>query len=288
MTTANHLSNWGRWGSEDERGSLNLITPELIKQAASLVKTGKVYSLAMPLEAVGPQWPERHKTWKVTTFRNDPAGSGSADDVVTMHSHSGTHMDALCHVWYHDQLYNGFNATENISTKGAARNAIDKVPFIVGRGVLLDIAGWKGVDHLGLGEAITASDLDQCAKSQSIKPQAGDILLVRTGWLRIFETERAVFDSGEPGLDLSTLPWLKQHDIVAVGVDNHAVEALAVIPPEGVPFHRIAIRDLGIYLLEYLNLEALAADRAYEFFFMVAPLKLMAGIGSPINPIAIA
>jgi kynurenine formamidase len=287
MASTNHLSNWGRWGAEDERGSLNLITPELIKQAAGLVKTGQVYSLAMPLEADGPQWPARHKTWTVTTFRNDPADSGSADDVVTMHSHSGTHMDALCHVWYHNQLYNGFNAAENISTKGAVRNSIDKVPFIIGRGVLLDIARWKGVDHLGLGEPVTASDLDQCAESQSIKPQTGDILLVRTGWLRVFEKDRALFDRGEPGLDLSTLPWLKRHDIVAVGVDNHAVEVLAAIPPDGVPFHRIAIRDLGIYLLEYLNLEALAASRVYEFLFIVAPLKLTAGVGSPINPIAI-
>src|SRR5262245_22833621 len=198
MASTNDLTNWGRWGAEDERGSLNLITPALIKHAAGLVKTGKAYSLAMPLEATGPQWPMRHKTWRVTTFRNDPAASGSADDVVTMHSHSGTHMDALCHVWYHNEFYNGFKASENISSNGATRNSIDKVPFIVGRGVLLDIAGWKGVDHLGVGEAVTATDLDQCAESQGVKLQAGDILLVRTGWLRVFETDRTLFDSGEP------------------------------------------------------------------------------------------
>jgi kynurenine formamidase len=288
MASTNDLTNWGRWGAEDEQGSLNLITPELIKQAAGLVKTGKVYSLDMPLEATGPQWPQRHKTWKVTTFRNDPAASGSADDVVTMHSHSGTHMDALCHVWYHNEFYNGFKASENISSNGAIRNSIDKVPFIVGRGVLLDIAGWKGVDHLGLGEAVTATDLDQCAESQGVKLQAGDILLVRTGWLRVFEKDQALFDSGEPGLNLSTLPWLKQHDIVAIGTDSHAVEVLDIIPPpEGTPFHWVAIRDLGLYLLENLNLEELAADRAYEFLFVVAPLKLTAGVGSPINPVAI-
>jgi kynurenine formamidase len=282
-----NLSNWGRWGSEDEQGSLNLITPILVKEAASLVKIGKVYSLAMPLEADGPQWPQRHKTWRVTTYRNDPTDSGGADDVVTLHSHSGTHMDALCHVWYHNQLYNGFDATENVSSNGATRNSIDKVPYIVGRGILLDIAGWKGVDHLELGEPITASELSQCAQSQQIRPRGGDILLVRTGWLRVFEKDPVLFNKGAPGVDLSTLPWLKQHDIVAIGADNHGVEVMPTIPPAGVPFHRVAIRDLGIYLLEYLNLEELATDQAYEFFFMVAPLKLTAGVGSPINPIAI-
>ena len=281
------LTNWGRWGRDDERGSLNLITPESVRQAAGLVTRGKVYSLGMPLEANGPQWPLRHKTWKVTTFHNDPASVGGADDVVTMHSHSGTHMDALCHAWNRNQLYNGFDASRHVTTKGVVRNSIDKVPYIVGRGILLDIAACKGVDHLNLGESITDSDLTRCAEKQQVKPQAGDILLVRTGWLRVFETDRALFDQGEPGPDQSTLPWLKKHDIVAVGADNHGVEVMESIPPKSMPVHQIAIRDLGIYLLEYLNLEELAADQVYEFFFVVAPLRLTGGAGSPINPIAI-
>ena len=165
----NQLSNWGRWGTEDEQGALNLITPDLIKQAAGLIRTGKVYSLTMPLEAEGPQWPSRHKTWKTTRYGNDPTDGGWADDIVSMHSHSGTHIDALCHVWYHNQLYNGFDATEHISSDGGGtRNAIENVPAIVGRGILLDIAGWKGVDHLDVGEPISAADLDACAASQNV------------------------------------------------------------------------------------------------------------------------
>ena len=281
------LSNWGRWGSEDEKGALNLLTPGLIKQAAGLVRSGKVYSLAMPLEAEGPQWPPRHKTWKVTRYGNDP-GKGTADDIVTMHSHSGTHIDALCHVWYDDQLYNGFDAGEHVTSDGATRNAMENVPAIVGRGLLLDVAGWKGVEYLDLGVAISAADLDATAASQNVIPQAGDILLVRTGWMRLFESDRERFNSGEPGLDTSTLPWLRQHDIAAVGADNHAVEALESIPPEDIPFHRVAIRDLGIYLMENLNLEELARDRVYQFLFVVAPLTLTAGVGSPVNPLAIA
>ncbi len=282
------LSNWGRWGADDERGALNLITPELVHGAAGLIKTGKVYSLAVPLKAEGPQWPPRHKTWRVTTYHNDWEPHGSADDVVMMHSHSGTHLDALSHVWYENQIYKCFQASDNISSEGARRNSIDRVPFIVGRGVLLDVARWKGVQHLNLGEAITPSELDQCAESQNIHLRAGDLVLVRTGWMQVFDRDRALFNRGAPGLDTTTLDWLKQNDIVLIGADNHGVEVMQSIPPDSIPLHRVAIRDLGIYLLEDLNLEAIAADRVYEFLLVVAPLPLTGAVGSPVNPIAIA
>lgn len=281
------LSNWGRWGADDERGTLNLITPELVQRAAGLIKTGKVFSLSVPLEANGPQWPPRQKTWRITHHRNNPR-QGSSGDAVMMHSHSGTHMDALCHIWYDSLLYNGFEAAEHVTSFGATRNSIDKVGFIVGRGVLLDIAAWKRVDHLGLGEAISGADLDACAAAQGLIVRPGDIALVRTGWLRVFTQDRALFDRGEPGLDASTLAWLKEHDVVAVGSDNHGVEVMEKIPPAQLPVHRGALRDLGIYLLEALNLEELAADKVHEFFLVVAPLRLSGGTGSPINPIAIA
>ena len=204
-----------------------------------------------------------------------------------LHSHSGTHIDALCHIWYDHQLYNGFDASEHVTSAGVTRNSIDRVPAIVGRGLLLDIAGWQGVDHLEHGQAITVSDLDACAAAQGVEPQAGDILLIRTGWMRVFSSDRDLFDSGEPGIDTSTLPWLKQHDIAAVGADNHAVEVLTEIPPAQLPIHRAAIRDLGIYLIENLNLEELAAEHIYQFLMVIAPLPLGGGTGSPLNPLAI-
>jgi kynurenine formamidase len=282
------LSNWGRWGPADEQGSLNLITPAMIVRAASLIKTGKAYSLAVPLEANGPQWPPRPKTWKVTHYRNDPGGGGSAGDAVMLHSHSGTHMDALCHAWYGNQLYNGFSVAEHLSSDGSTRAGIDKVPCIVGRGVLLDIAAWKRVDHLAFGEPISAADLDQCAAAQNVAVQPGDILLVRTGWLRVFFQDRALFDSGGPGIDESTLPWLKQHGVVAVGADTYAVEVMREMPPAALPVHPVALRDLGIYLVEALNLEELAADKVVTSLLVIAPWRLTGGTGSPLNPIAIA
>jgi kynurenine formamidase len=170
------LQNWGRWGKDDQKGTLNLITSDEIKAAAQLVKTGKVYSLSMPLEAEGPQFPGRHKTWQTTSILNVGEGIGFSDDVVIMSSHSGTHMDSLCHLWYDHQLYNGFDVREHVSSFGSSRNSIDNVPAIVGRGVLLDIAGWKGVQHLSLGETVTASDLDQCAAKQNIEIKSGDVV----------------------------------------------------------------------------------------------------------------
>jgi kynurenine formamidase len=112
-------------------------------------------------------------------------------------------------------------------------------------------------------------------------------VLVNTGWMSMFEQNRALFDSGEPGLDMSCIEWLHKHDISAIGADNHAVEAIAAMPPSGLPFHFAAIRDLGLYLMENLKLQPLADDRQYEFSFVAAPLPLTSAVGSPINPVAI-
>ena len=280
-------SNWSRWGDDDQKGTLNLITDELIREAAGLVRTGKTYSLSVPLETHGAQWPPRQKMRRTTEFTKNKVGRNSSGDALVMHSHSGTHIDALCHIWYDDKLYNGFETSEHMTSHGVTRNSIDNVPFLVGRGVLLDVAGWKGVDNLQLGEPITADDLDACAAAQKVEIRSGDILLIRTGWINVLERDRTLFDAGEPGIDETTLPWLKKHDIAAVGVDNLAVEVLASVPPEDLPVHRIGIRDLGLYLLELLDLNAMAKDRAYESMVVIAPLMISGGAGSPVNPIAI-
>ncbi|MBI3954261.1 MAG: cyclase family protein [Chloroflexi bacterium] len=289
QTTAT-LTNWGRWGPGDELGALNLIGAAQVQKAARLVKRGRVYSLSVPLSRDGPQWPLRHKTWQVTTHRNDPSpgGTGGCDDVLTMHSHSGTHMDALCHVWYDSKMYNGYDVEANVTSLGTGKNAIANVRALVGRGVLLDVARFLGVDHLDKGQQITSRQLDDCAQAQKVAIEPGDVVLVRTGWMRLFASDRALFDSGEPGVNGECVRWVKAHDVVAVGADNHGVEAMAVIPPARLPFHLGAIRDLGVYLLENLDLEELAADHAYEFLLIVAPLRLPTGVGSPINPVAIA
>ncbi len=284
-------NNWGRWGKDDERGTLNLLTPELVKKAAHLVKTGKVYSLAVPLAKDGPIVTSRHKTWHVMcSYTNEEfeGGRGSADDILFMHTHGTTHIDALSHYWYDGKMFNGWPGAEVNMIEGAKRNAIHNVRGIVGRGVLLDIARFKGVRHLQKFEPVHAADLEACAKAQGVAIQPGDILLVRTGWYQLFNENRALHDSGYPGLDGDCGDWLGQHDIVAAGADNAAVEVYP-LPVQGrLPVHKKMLRDWGGYLLEYLDLEELARDKTYECLFMAAPLRIMNGVGSPLNPLAIA
>jgi kynurenine formamidase len=286
MATEN---NWGRWGADDERGTLNLLTPERVRAAAGAVTSGRVYSLGLDLSADAPRTPTRNAMWHraTKTERAGPAMS-SADDIVLLHTHTATHLDALCHVWIDGQLYNGYPTSE-IDHQGARRNGVHNVQSIVARGVLLDVAGHRGVDHLEPGQVIPAAEMDEVARAQGVELRASDIVLLRTGWIRMMTQDRARFDKfEEPGPGRDTVEWFRRHDLAGLGADNAAVE---VLPPEdGVQMavHVGVIRDLGGYLIEFLNLEELAADKVYEFLFVVAPLRILQGIGSPVNPIAIA
>ncbi len=279
--------NWGRWGDADERGLLNLVTPDRTRDAAGLVRRGQVYSLAIPLQADAPIWPTRHKNWHTNTYSNPVGpGRGGADDILTMHTHGTTHIDALSHIFFDGQMFNGHPARQ-MNRDGTTYNAIAQVPAIVTRGVLLDLARHLGVPHLALGQRIHGADLEACAAAQGVDVRPGDAVLVRTGWLRVWDTDRASFDAGEPGISLDGAAWLAARDVVAVGADNSAVE---VIPTETgeLDVHVELIRNQGMYLMELLELDALAADEAFEFLFVAAPLRISRGVGSPLNPLAIA
>jgi kynurenine formamidase len=282
-------SNWGRWGADDQRGTLNLLGPDEVVRAAAVVKRGKVYSLGLDLSPEAPRTPTRNALWHRATKTERPGPAMSAaDDLILMHTHTATHLDALCHIWLDGQLYNGFPSAE-VGYDGARRNGVHNVQSLVARGVLLDVAGHRGVDHLEPGELIGAAELDAVARAQGVEVRAGDVVLIRTGWIRVMATDRARFDRfEEPGPGRDAVAWFHEHGLVGLGADNAAVE---VLPPEDgvqMALHVGIIRDLGGYLIEYLNLEELAADRAYEFLFALAPLRLVGGIGSPVNPLAIA
>ncbi|MFQ5933827.1 MAG: cyclase family protein [Dehalococcoidia bacterium] len=284
----NTLNNWGRWGREDQMGALNLLTPGVVLKAVRLVKKGVVYSLAVPLERDGPQYPNFHKTWKVCHFstQHNPEVQ-FVDDVVTMEAHSGTHIDALGHVWAEGCLYNKF-PEDQINSHGVWKDGIENVRWMVGRGVMLDIPAYRGIDHMAPAEVVTPDDLDGAAKAQGVKFEPGDIVLVRTGWYTLFYKDRAQWEKAFPGPDGSLAPWLKEHDVCAIGADNPTVEVREnAAVHAGSPLHRYALRDLGIYLLENLDLEELARDRVYEFMFVGAPLRLMRASGAPWNPLAI-
>jgi kynurenine formamidase len=292
------LRNWGRWGDEDERGTVNLITPERLVAAAGLVRSGKIFDLGIPFDDKGPQpGGGRINPVRLMSETGDeqmfPGGFKYADDYIFMPLQGASQWDALAHVYYDDQLYNGFPAS-GLTVKGASRNSIDKqAKGIAGRGVLLDIAALKGVEWMELGTVITPDDLDAAAARQGVTVGPGDILLFRTGWRRKFlqEADPTAFMAGEPGLGQACCDWLHDRDVAAVCSDNWAIEVLPGEDPETVfNVHMVLIRDMGMTLGEILDFEELAADCAadgiWEFLFVAPPLKVTRGVGSPINPLA--
>jgi kynurenine formamidase len=284
------ITNWGRFGPDDELGMLNLQTPESILAAVRLVKKGLLYNLAVPLEKDGPQYASFHKTWRVTHFTKDPTPGAFnvADDVVTMEAHSGTHVDALGHFWRDGELWNG-KSEDHVTSYGLEWAAIHNVRGFVGRGVMLDLPRFRGVRHLGLGEVVTVDDMEGCARAQGVEIRPGDALLLRTGWYTVFHEDRALWEQGEPGPDASCTAWLQAKDVIALGADNAGVEsAVYATRTRTTPrLHVTTLRDLGVYLFEHLDLEALARDRVHEFLFVAAPLRLMRATGAGFSPLAL-
>jgi kynurenine formamidase len=294
------LSNWGRWGAEDERGTLNLITPERLVAAAGLVRKGAVFDLGIPFDDQGPQpGGARINPVHLMSQTGDtqvfPGGFRYADDYIFMPLQGASQWDALAHVYYDDQLYNGYPASD-VTVVGAFHDTIDRIAKgVAGRGVLLDIARLRGVDWLGAGEVITPDDLEAAIAAQdSVEVGSGDILLFRTGWRRMFLEQKSAQDfmAGEPGLGQDCCEWLHEREIAAVCSDNWAIEVLpGELPDVVLNVHMVLIRDMGLTLGEILDFEELAADCAadgvWEFFFCAPPLKVTRGVGSPINPLAI-
>lgn len=300
-TADSQTGNWGRWGADDERGALNLLTPEVVLAATRLCRTGKVYNLGLPVaRAGGPVLDFRPAPQRLTltspsdgnrnAWVGEPEGQGSSEDVLVIASHNGTHMDALCHVYAEDRIYNGFAAGEFASHNGAPRCGIEKTGGFAGRAVVLDVAGHLGLDWLEQGYAVSADDLEACRAAHGVTLGAGDILLVRTGWLDHFAHATANLEPPpwmQPGLGLSAIDFVADHDLAVVGSDNSAVE---VIPFETsfIPVHVALLVERGITLLEHLVLTQLAADGVRECLLAVGPLLVTGATGSPVNPIAIA
>jgi kynurenine formamidase len=294
------LSNWGRWGADDERGTVNFITPAKLVAAAALIRAGRIFDLGIPFDEAGPQpgggrINPVHLMSQTGDTQLFPGGFRYADDYIFMPLQGATQWDSLAHVFYDDQLYNGFPA-HDVTVVGANHNSIDKqAKGVAGRGVLVDIARAKGVDWLEKGYAITPDDFEAAIAAQGgVEVGTGDILVFRTGWRRQFLTNRSPqeFMSGEPGLGLECCEWLHDRKVAAVCSDNWAIEVLPGRDPNAVfDVHCVLIRDMGMTLGEILDLEELAADCAsdgvWEFFFCAPPLKVTAAVGSPINPLAI-
>jgi kynurenine formamidase len=298
---ARKVSNWGRWGADDERGTMNFVTPEVVRRAAACVRRGAIFSLGLRFDAEGPQFGQGGRTNPLhimTATQNqmtpDPAGPRYADDVVVMGLQCATQWDSLAHVHYGGRLYNGHPAS-SVTSAGAERNGIDKMADgIVSRGVLLDVARLRGVEVMGPGEVIQPADLEAAERRQGIRVERGDVLLVRTGYMRVFTVygDRVYYMKQTPGLGVQCIAWLHAREIAAVASDTNMVE---VYPPEDpavlFPLHALCIRDMGLTLGEMFDLEALAADCAadgvWECLFTAPALRVTGGIGSPLNPLAV-
>ncbi|MGT2477627.1 cyclase family protein [Paraburkholderia terrae] len=285
---------WKRWGDEDERGALNLIGQDEVRRAVSLVRSGEVVSLAQPLSSKTPG--PKHRCGLQHFMNRDggdyaaggrrPGGFQFSEDSVVMPLHIGTHIDALCHAWYDDELYNGFAGNTIRSTTGAARLGVDKMPPIVTRGVLLDFVKLTG-QPLAPTHSITRSELVEATAAADVDIARGDAVLIRTGWLESQNGRADVSFDEEPGIDVEAALWLAQQDVALIGADNYAIEVLPFTQGHVFPVHQRLIRDYGIPLLEGLSLAALASRGRSTFLLMASALPIVGATGSPLAPTAV-
>ena len=301
------LSNWGKWGAADQIGTLNYITPADVVRAASLIRTGKVFALGIPLDRHGPQtglfggrWNPIHTmlatgTDAVAGRQDSSVGLRYADDAINMPVQGATHWDSLGHIFYVDKMYNGYDA-RLVDCNGLGKLGIEHTrDRMNGRGVLLDIARHKGVEFLEDGHGISNHDLDQCAEAQGVKISRGDFVILRTGQMeKCLKTRQwGGYAGGDaPGVKFENCYWCHDKQVAAICSDTWGVE---VRPNEtrevNQPWHWVVIPAMGLTMGEMFYLKELAedcaADRVYEFFFCAPPLIITGGTGSPINPQAI-
>lgn len=318
---AKKVSNWGKWGPNDQLGTLNYITPAKIAGAAALAKQGKIFPLSIPLDAYGPQGAHGFMRNPIHIMSLDGGDDQAArhlegwggtteagivewfkgpmrfnDYFIIMPLQGSTQWDALSHVYYDGQLYNGYPAAA-VTSFGATKNSIDQVAGkgqIVSRAVLLDVARHRKVQYLAPGTVVSPEELDDVAKAQKVTIETGDIVVIRTGWrLNFLETrDGEAWLHHSPGLSWRCAEWLHNKQAAAVASDNIAVEVIASEFPDAfLVFHMLALRDMGMMLGEIWDLEALgadcAADGVYAFLLVSQPLRVTGGVGSPVNPVAI-
>lgn len=286
------LSNWGRWGKDDELGALNLITPAKRLAAAVLVREGISISLAHDTIKVKVRNSPPFEHRMIETGTNPDSGYSADIFSVQYHGYTETHIDALCHVFHKGHMYNGIPQA-TVTEKGAAHLSVMAMKNgIVSRGVLMDFPRLLKAKYLEGSRAIMPQDLEAWEKSTGVKIEPGDVVFVRTGrWARYAAEGEWDFESNSAGLDVSCLPWFRERDVAIMGSDL----ALDVMPSgvEGVrmPVHLITIVSMGTPILDNCDLEPLAAAAAerqrWTFMLTVAPLTVPGGTGSPVNPIAV-
>jgi kynurenine formamidase len=297
---AKRVSNWGRWGDDDQRGTLNFITPEAVQRGAAAVRRGVTFPLSIPYNEDGPQTgtipgrinPKHTMIMANAAFTGDPADFTTSDDLVEMGVQAATHWDALSHVGYEGLLYNNTPDTVVTQEGGAATLGIEHYGPIVTRGILLDIARLIGVDVFEDNYAIGGDDLAAAEDRAGVSVESGDVLLVRTGqmeWLRRGDKQR--FNDPSPGLGVGAIEYLHDKEVAAVATDTLVFEVWPCEDPAVMlPVHMIDLRDMGLVQGQLWYLDDLAADCAsdgvYEFLLAATPLPITHAVGGPVAPTA--
>ena len=308
---AEKYKNWGKWGANDEIGTLNYTTPDDIIAAARLVRQGKVISLALNFDQHGPQGAKSaypalgrinplHVMLRTGTDAYagvlDHRGIRAADDMVVMPLQCGTPWDGLGHVFYENFMWNGYDCRE-VTSFGAQKCGIEKTKNkMVGRGVFLDVARALGKDALEDGYAVTSADLEQTRKAQGVSVKRGDYVIVRTGQMERCLAAKSWdgYPGGDaPGFSFETLEWIHSTEIAAIASDTWGCEVRPNETEAGInqPWHWITIPIMGITMGEIFYLAELAQDcardRVYEFMFVAPAIPITGAVGSPTNPLAI-
>ena len=280
-----------KWGADDERGAANLMGPEAVLRATKLIRQGKVFELGKELNNTIPFFGERRFSMQLKRTSNPAATNKqrSNEEIVTTEiGQVGTQFDALNHQGIGDLLYNCFKSDEIATRNGFTKLGVEKVGAIFTRGVLIDIAAFKGVEMLAIDYEITVQDLQDALAKQGVSIGQGDAVLIHTGWGLLWGKDNAKFVSGQPGIGASAADWLAKQNVVLIGSDNWGIEIFPNPDKQiRLPVHAIALVVNGIFLLENMELAALAKDKAYEFAFIVEPLKIKGGTGSTVAPIAV-
>lgn len=283
----------------DEIGAMKLLTPDLVRSAAGLVKQGKIYSFGQVLEPSMPHLPrhpplvvapfttpyQSQRRWEKRGAKNLP---GTASERVEINTHSGTHIDALGHWSNCNRSYGELDAKENYTENGLAHLGLERIPPIVARGILVDVAAHLGMEMLEAGRVITIGDVRAFLESAGLSIRRGDVVLLHTGWSKLWKQRDVRYCESEPGPGRETATWFADNQIVALGTDTMAVD---VDPPEDAAYprvvHQIMLVERGIHLIENLFLDELVRDKVYEFLFVLAAPKLKGGTAFPVEPLAI-
>jgi kynurenine formamidase len=291
------IHSHSQWGPADQIGAGNLLTVEKRLAALASIRTGRVFDVSHEIFMGAPYMAPNQTpflmsifgSWRDTIKRRRKLGAvndaGTNLERIEMTAHVGTHIDALGHFSKGDMLYNGNAAAEVVTDWGLDRLGIEHAPPMITRGLLFDVAGDS---HLASGETVTPDHLERAADAGGFAVEAGDIALIRTGWGRFFGSDNARYLDGEPGLDVPAAKWLIDQGVAAIGADNMAVEVLP--NPDRrlmMPVHQYALAESGVYLIENLALEELAAQRVHTGCFILLATKIRGATGAPVRPIVL-